>query len=80
MRSTIAASVVGVVAVVALIENLAGKSFSPNPRTAASSPLPVRSGHAAASRLPKIRIALGDMPLAAVAPPLATVMGHMFKA
>ena len=74
------AAVVGVAAAVVLIEHLGGKSFGPPPRTAASSLY--LSGAVALMRVDRRRSGLlwGICLLAAVATPLATVMGHMFKA
>ena len=74
------AAVVGVAAAVVLIEHLGGKSFGPPPRTAASSLY--LSGAVALMRVDRRRSGLlwGICLLAAVATPLATVMGHMFRA
>lgn len=74
------AAAMGVVAAVVLIEHLAGKSLGPPPRTAAS--VLYLSGAVVLMRIDRRRTGLlwGICLLAAVATPLATVMGHMFKA
>jgi hypothetical protein len=74
------AAAMGVLAAVVLIEHLASKSLGPPPRTAASSLY--LSGAVLLMRVDRRRTGFfwGIFLLAAVATPLATVMGHMFKA
>ena len=74
------AAAMGVLAIGVLAGYLAGRSFGPPPRTAASSLY--LSGAVVLMRADRRRSGLlwGIFLLAAVATPLATVMGHMFKA
>ncbi len=74
------AAAMAVTAASVLVGYLAGKSFGPPPRTAASALY--LSGAVALMRVDRRRSGLlwGIFLLAAVATPLATVVGHMFKA
>ena len=74
------AAAMGVLAAGVLAGYLAGKSFGPPPRTAAS--VLYLSGAVLLMRIDRRRTGLfwGIFLLAAVATPLATVMGHMFRA